>query len=45
MASLEKLLPLGAETLYPGHGPRVENGQEKIREYIAHRMAREQQVN
>ncbi len=44
MASLEKLLSLGADVLYPGHGPKVENGQESIRQYIAHRMAREKQV-
>ena len=45
MASLEKLLALGADTLYPGHGPKVENGQEAIQQYIAHRMAREKQVS
>lgn len=29
---------------YPGHGPIVENGPEKITEYIAHRRQREDQV-
>lgn len=44
MESLEKLLHFNAETLYPGHGPKLEKGQEKVRAYIAHRMAREKQV-
>ena len=44
MASLEKLLTLGPSVLYPGHGPKVENGHDTIRQYIAHRMAREMQV-
>ena len=30
--------------LYPGHGPTVEGGAELIRQYIAHRLEREEQL-
>ena len=45
MASLEKLLALCPDRLYPGHGPVVEDGQAVISQYVAHRKAREKQVN
>ena len=45
MASLNKLLKLHPQKLYPGHGPVVEEGESKIQEYITHREAREQQVH
>lgn len=38
MESLQKLKSLAPKKIYPGHGPVVENGVEKIDEYIAHRM-------
>jgi glyoxylase-like metal-dependent hydrolase (beta-lactamase superfamily II) len=42
--SLLRLLSLGPSTLLPGHGPRVDDGPAKIREYLDHRMARERQI-
>lgn len=42
--SLEKLLKLKIRFLLPGHGPVIDDPQGKIREYIDHRLMREQQV-
>ena len=44
MTSLEKLSACGAATIYPGHGPVVHDAPLKIREYIAHRQQREEEV-
>jgi endoribonuclease LACTB2 len=44
MASLRRLLELDPDLIYPAHGPVIRNAREKIREYIAHRELREQQV-
>ena len=44
ISSLEKLLPFKPERIYPGHGPVIEGGEAKIREYISHRNAREVQI-
>jgi glyoxylase-like metal-dependent hydrolase (beta-lactamase superfamily II) len=44
MASLEKLLALGIGRIYPAHGPRIEDGPGKMREYLAHRRERERQI-
>jgi glyoxylase-like metal-dependent hydrolase (beta-lactamase superfamily II) len=44
MASLERLVGLQPKTIYPGHGPVVEDGTGKLHEYLAHRRQRVQQV-
>ncbi len=44
MASLERLLGEAPRVLFPAHGPRIDDGVAKVREYIAHRMAREEQI-
>lgn len=44
MASLERLLALEPTRIYPAHGPCIERGQAKIREYIEHRNDRERQI-
>lgn len=42
--SLEKLLDLDLRCLLPGHGPAISDPYGKIKEYIDHRLMREQQV-
>jgi len=44
MQSLERLLAEQPGVIYPAHGPRIDAGTEKLREYIAHRLEREQQI-
>jgi glyoxylase-like metal-dependent hydrolase (beta-lactamase superfamily II) len=44
LASLERLLTLQPRTIYPGHGPIVEDGPAKLQEYLDHRRQRVQQV-
>jgi glyoxylase-like metal-dependent hydrolase (beta-lactamase superfamily II) len=44
MASLERLLAEAPGRIYPAHGPVIEDGVGKLREYIAHRGARERQI-
>lgn len=42
--SLEKLLDLKIRVLLPGHGPAIRDPYRKIKEYIDHRLMREQEV-
>jgi glyoxylase-like metal-dependent hydrolase (beta-lactamase superfamily II) len=42
--SLRAMLALEPRTLYPGHGPVVDDAQAKLREYLDHRAERERQV-
>ena len=44
MRSLDCLLAENPTLIYPAHGPRIEDGRTKLREYIDHRQEREQQV-
>lgn len=44
MKSLEKISSLEAEIIFPGHGPVVNKPNEKISEYIKHRLTRENQI-
>ncbi len=44
MASLERILKERPTRIYPAHGPCIEDGSAKIREYIAHRLEREAQI-
>src|SRR5579859_3488545 len=44
LASLERVLGLRPRTIYPGHGPLVEDAAGKLREYLDHRRQRVEQV-
>jgi glyoxylase-like metal-dependent hydrolase (beta-lactamase superfamily II) len=44
MTSLERLLEEKPRAIYPAHGPKIPGGEAKIREYIAHRREREDQI-
>jgi glyoxylase-like metal-dependent hydrolase (beta-lactamase superfamily II) len=44
LASLRRLLDLDVRRIYPAHGPVIEDGPAKVREYIEHRMLRERQI-
>ena len=44
MRSLERLLAQAPRAIYPAHGPRIADGQAKLREYLAHRREREDQI-
>jgi len=44
LRSLERLLAESPAAIYPAHGPRIADGSGKIREYLAHRMQREQEI-
>ncbi|XP_064465598.1 endoribonuclease LACTB2-like [Ornithodoros turicata] len=44
MASLDKILRLKPSIIYPGHGPVITEPEKKIREYVSHRLKREEQI-
>jgi len=44
LRSLERMLGETPAVMYPAHGPRIDDGCAKIREYIAHRLERERQI-
>ena len=44
MNSLKRLLDEVPGVIYPAHGPRIEDGVAKLREYLDHRRQREQQI-
>jgi glyoxylase-like metal-dependent hydrolase (beta-lactamase superfamily II) len=44
LTGLKSILALEPIRLYPGHGPVIEAGVPKIKEYIAHREQRERQI-
>ncbi|KAL6851977.1 Metallo-hydrolase/oxidoreductase [Trichoderma novae-zelandiae] len=44
LQSLKEMKTLFSGRVYPGHGPVIDNGPEKIGEYIEHRRQREEEV-
>jgi glyoxylase-like metal-dependent hydrolase (beta-lactamase superfamily II) len=44
MQSLQRLLAEEPTAIYPAHGPHVTDGTAKVREYIAHRQERDEQI-
>jgi glyoxylase-like metal-dependent hydrolase (beta-lactamase superfamily II) len=44
LRSLERLLGEEPTRIYPAHGPVIRDGQAKLREYLAHRREREQEI-
>lgn len=44
LSSLARLCALRPTKLFPGHGPPIEDGLEKLESYRAHRLEREDQV-
>lgn len=44
IASLQKLRGTGLRTIFPGHGPVIDDPDAVLAEYVAHRMERERQI-
>jgi ribonuclease/clavin/mitogillin len=44
LGSLAKLAALRPDTLFPGHGPAIKNAGAKLREYVKHRIWREERI-
>jgi glyoxylase-like metal-dependent hydrolase (beta-lactamase superfamily II) len=44
LEGLERLRRRSLEVLLPGHGPLIEDPEEKLREYIGHRLDRERRL-
>jgi ribonuclease/clavin/mitogillin len=45
MASLARMLEESPSRIYPAHGPVIDDGVAKLREYIEHRREREEQIH
>jgi glyoxylase-like metal-dependent hydrolase (beta-lactamase superfamily II) len=44
LGSLDRMLAMEPETLYPGHGPTIRPAVPKLVEYVEHRRGRERQI-
>jgi ribonuclease/clavin/mitogillin len=44
LASLRRLAELAPRTLFPGHGPAIHDAVGKLREYVEHRLWREERI-
>ena len=44
LESLERMLTLEPEVLYPGHGPTIRPAVPKLQEYVEHRRGREREI-
>lgn len=44
LASLRRLLTVGAKRVLPAHGPLLYDGEARIAEHLAHRLMRQEQV-
>jgi len=44
MSSLERVLAETPKRIYPAHGPLIEDGPAKIRDYLEHRRERENEI-
>jgi endoribonuclease LACTB2 len=44
LRSLERLLSEAPATIFPAHGPRIDDGVAKLKEYLEHRAQREAQI-
>jgi endoribonuclease LACTB2 len=44
MHSLNKILLIKPNIIYPGHGPMIIDGKERIQNYIDHRNQRNEQI-
>ena len=44
LETLERLLDLDLERIYPGHGPTILEPRRKVQEYLDHRLEREREI-
>jgi hypothetical protein len=44
MSSLQKILDIKPNLIYPGHGPVVKDAVNRIKDYINHRNMRNEQI-
>lgn len=45
MASLHRVSELKIDVIYPGHGPAIPNGNERVVQYIERRESREEEIH